>query len=231
MFFPLHDGLPMRRLKAAFCTWAIIGLCSFVFLVMASGMAHQSDAFFASGLGAIPSVIFGVASLPDGYPYVPVWFTPVTSIFIHAGLAHLFGNMIFLWVFGDNVEDAMGHARFGVFFILCGVAGVLVHCLANLGSEAPLVGASGAISGTIAAYLMLHPFAKVFGVAFKFVPVRLPAYICLGAWVLLQFAQALMGIGGNIGWWAHVGGLITGAVMTPFFIKPDIRLFQAEVAS
>jgi membrane associated rhomboid family serine protease len=183
----------------------------------------------AAGFGVIPAILFGTASLPEGFPFLPIWMTPASSILIHAGLAHLAGNMLFLWVFGDNVEDAMGHWRFVVFFTLCGIAGALAHSFANPLSQAPLVGASGAISGVIAAYLMLHPHVRIFGIAFKLIPLRVPAYLALGAWALLQVGLALAGPltgpDADVGWWAHVGGLVAGAVLTPVFLQPGTVLF------
>jgi membrane associated rhomboid family serine protease len=230
MFFPLHDGIPLRRLKAAIVTWAIIALCALIWLMTVSGVPGLDDTGMAAGFGVIPVILFGSASLPEGFPFLPIWMTPASSILIHAGLAHLAGNMLFLWVFGDNVEDAMGHERFALFFTLCGVAGAMAHCFANPLSQAPLIGASGAISGVIAAYLMLYPHVRIFGLAFKLIPVRAPAYLALGAWVLLQVGLALAGpLSGpdaDVGWWAHVGGLIAGAVLTPIFIQPGIVLFQ-----
>jgi membrane associated rhomboid family serine protease len=228
MFFPLHDGVPISRLRAPFGTWAAIGLCGLIWIMFAVGLPGWDSMVAAAGFGVIPAVLLGTASLPDGLPFVPVWMTPASSILIHAGAMHLAGNMLFLWVFGDNVEDAFGHLRFALFFMLCGVAGAMAHCFANPVSESPLVGASGAISGVIAAYLMLHPHARVLGIAFKFIPLRVPAYIMLGAWIMMQVAQALMGPDGNVGWWAHVGGLVAGAALTPLLVQPGVKLFTRQ---
>lgn len=224
VFIPLHDDLPIRHIRAPYVAYGIVIACAVVAFVTLSGATGDFNVI-AAGLGMIPSVLIGPDSLPDGLPLVPEWLTPVTSIFIHAGFMHLIGNMLFLWVLGDNVEDAMGHVRFGVFFLICGVAGALAHAAMNLGSQAPLVGASGAISGVIVAYLVLHPRVAILGVIFKFVPIRLPAWAVLGAWALMQIASGLLSSGGDVGWWAHVGGMAAGLVLTPLMIRRGQPLF------
>ena len=121
--------------------------------------------------------------------------------------------MLFLWVFGDNVEDALGHFRFLVFYLLCAVAGAFVHGMAGPDSQAPLIGASGAIAGVVAAYLILHPRVKIWVLAFARIPLRMPAYIALALWIAFQFVMFAIGGEDQISWGCHVGGIVAGAVL------------------
>lgn len=225
MFVPLHDGVPLRFMRTPYITYGLIGAC--ILVQFGLWLLPTGDAAIAvmAGFGVIPSVLFGTAQLPEGLTQLPSWLTPISSVLIHASFAHLVGNMLFLWVFGDNVEDAMGHARFLLFFFLCALGGALFHAAMNPGSDQPLVGASGAISGVIAAYLMLYPQVRIWGLAFKWIPLHLPAIYVLGAWIMFQMASALFDPQGSIGWWAHLGGLATGAALTPLFIHRDVPLF------
>jgi len=219
MFVPIYDGVPLRFTRSAFVTYGLIAACTLFQLALSFGPHRENDIAVLAGFGLIPSVLFGAAQLPEGLAHAPPWLTLFSNILLHASFAHLLGNMLFLWVFGDNVEDAMGHARFLAFFFLCGLGGSLAHALANPDSEQPLVGASGAISGVIAAYLMLYPRVRVWGLAFKWIPVHVPAVYTLGGWILFQAASAWFDPQGNIGWWAHLGGLATG-----------VRLFGRRIA-
>jgi membrane associated rhomboid family serine protease len=228
MFVPFHDGVPMRNLRAPFVTCAVIVLCGLVYGLLALNGRPATETAIAAGFGLIPSVLFGTAQLPADLAQAPVWATLITNIFIHAGLAHLVGNMLFLWVFGDNVEDAMGHLRFVLFFIACGVAGSLAHALVNASSEQPLVGASGAIAGVIAAYVILYPRVRIWGLAFKFVPLRIPAYWAIAAWFGLQVVQAWLAHDSTIGWWAHIGGFVAGVLLTPLLVRRGTPLFGRD---
>ena len=158
-----------------------------------------------------------------------------TSMFLHGGLGHLLGNMLFLWIFGNNVEDAMGHLRFVVFYLLCGVAAVLAQALPDPASNAPMVGASGAISGVLGAYMLLYPRARVLLALpppFIFVTIGwFRAVWVLAGWFVLQL---LMGAGsrpaegeaGGVAFGAHIGGFVAGMVLIPFFKSPDVPLFR-----
>lgn len=230
MFVPIYDGVPLRFTRSAFVTYGLIAACTLFQLALSFGPHRENDIAILAGFGLIPSVLFGAAQLPEGLAHAPPWLTLFSNILLHASFAHLLGNMLFLWVFGDNVEDAMGHARFLAFFFLCGLGGSLAHALANPDSEQPLVGASGAISGVIAAYLMLYPRVRVWGLAFKWIPVHVPAVYTLGGWILFQAASAWFDPQGNIGWWAHLGGLATGAALTPLFIRRSVGLFGRRIA-
>jgi membrane associated rhomboid family serine protease len=225
MFVPLHDGVPLRFMRAPYVTYGLVSLCVGLFLLgwLRHGEAEQIA--IAAGFGMIPSVLFGQAALPPELAQAPAWATLFTNVLLHAGLAHLVGNMLFLWVFGDNVEDAMGHWRFLAFFFLCGLAGSLAHALMHPESEQPLIGASGAISGVIASYLMLYPQVRIWGLAFKWIPLRIPAMYALTGWILFQILSAFADPAGNVGWWAHLGGLAAGAALTPIFIHRGVTLF------
>lgn len=225
MFVPLHDGVPLRFMRAPYMTYLLISLCAGLYLTLWLRQSETGQIAIAAGFGLIPSVLFGSAQLPPELLQAPAWATLFSNVLLHAGFAHLAGNMLFLWVFGDNVEDAMGHARFLVFFFLCGLAGSLAHAMMHPDSEQPLIGASGAISGVIASYLMLYPRVRIWGLAFKWIPVRIPAMYALGAWILFQLASAFIDPQGTVGWWAHLGGLGAGAALTPIFIHRGVRLF------
>jgi membrane associated rhomboid family serine protease len=229
VFIPLHDGVPLRFMRAPYVTYALIGLCVGLYLLMTLRQDSDGQIAIAAGFGFIPSVFFGAAQLPPEILQAPSWATLFSNILLHASLAHLAGNMLFLWVFGDNVEDAMGHGRFLVFFFLCGLGGSLAHALMNPASDQPLIGASGAISGVIAAYLMLYPRVRIWGLAFNWIPLHITALYAIAAWILFQLVQGLIDPQGHVGWWAHLGGLGTGAALTPLFIHRGVALFGRTV--
>jgi membrane associated rhomboid family serine protease len=224
VFIPLHDDVPMRRMRHALVSWGLIGLCVALFAASAARLLPAVEPFLAAGFGIIPKVVLGAAYLPEDITQAPTWATPLTNIFLHANWVHLIGNMLFLWVFGDNVEDDMGHVRFLVFYLLCGVVASLSHAWINAESIRPLIGASGAISGVVAAYLLLHPNVRIWGLVLKVLPVRLPAWAALGAWFAFQFGQGLFGSQDAVAWFAHVGGFLAGLALTPFFIARDISV-------
>jgi membrane associated rhomboid family serine protease len=213
MFLPLHDGVPLKNMKTPLGTRSLIGACTLVYLLTFYGPLG-ADATVA-GLGFIPSVLFGTEVLPEGYPFVPAPLTLATNIFLHGSLFHLIGNMLFLWVFGDNVEDAMGHLRFILFFLLCGSAASLAHAFVTAEPHRPLIGASGGVSGVVAAYLILYPRVRIWGLFLKGIPLRLPAYWAIGFWFVLQFASAFLGGDEGVGWFAHLGGFLVGAALIP----------------
>jgi membrane associated rhomboid family serine protease len=150
-----------------------------------------------------------------------------TSMFLHGSWMHLIGNMWFLWIFGNNIEDAMGRLRFVVFYLVCGLAAAAGQILANPSSAIPMVGASGAISGVMGAYLVLYPRVRVFAIVplgFFLTSVALPAWVMLGYWFVIQFVSGLISIGGELGgvaFWAHVGGFVAGIVLIKLFVRDD----------
>lgn len=225
MFIPLHDGVPLRFMRAPYVTYTLICLCIALYLAVTLRQNAEGQIAVAAGFGLIPSVFFGAAQLPPELLQAPPWVTLFSNVLLHVSLAHLLGNMLFLWVFGDNVEDAMGHVRFLLFFVLCGLGGSMAHALIHPASDQPLIGASGAISGVIASYLMLYPRVRIWGLAFNWIPLHITALYAIGAWILFQLVQALIDPQGHVGWWAHLGGLGTGAALTPLFIHRGVTLF------
>jgi len=156
------------------------------------------------------------------------WWTVVTSMFMHGGWLHLIGNMWFLWVFGNNIEDSMGHTRFVVFYLLSGVAAAATQMLVDPGSRIPMVGASGAISGVMGAYILLYPRVRVhtlITLGFFLTTVTLPAYVILGYWFVLQLlfgtVGALSGAQGGVAVWAHVGGFVAGLLLIKLFANSE----------
>lgn len=224
---PLHDDNPTDI--TPYVTFALIGLCVLVFLWQVSLGEHIERAIYS--LGMIPATVFGDKSLPPELVVVPAWMTMFTSMFMHGGWMHLIGNMLYLWIFGNNVEDSMGHARFVVFYLLCGVAAVLAQALPNPDSVIPMVGASGAISGVLGAYLLLYPHARVLVVlplGFLLYSTRVPAGFVLGFWFLIQLISSLNANPdeGGVAFGAHAGGFVAGMALIAFFKHARVPLFH-----
>ena len=193
-----------------------------------------SEAFTTAavvGLGYIPSTLYDIAERPPEWALVPDYATYITYAFLHSDIFHLGGNMLFLWVFGDNVEDALGHFRYLIFYLLCAIAGAVVHGMAVPDSQAPLIGASGAIAGVVAAYLVLHPEVKIWVLAFARVPLRLPAYILLVLWIGFQLVMFLAGGEDQISWGAHVGGIVAGAILVLILKRRDQPMLDREIVT
>jgi membrane associated rhomboid family serine protease len=230
MFFPYRDDNPRRHGPPA-ATLTIIGICTVVYLLVQLPLGPQEGQAYALSFGFIPAVFFGQAELPSEFARVPSTATLVTSMFSHGGLMHLVGNMWFLWLYGDNVEDAMGRTRYLLFFLICGIVGTIAHAALDPASRVPLIGASGAISGVIAAYLLIWPRAniRVFYWFFIFIGrINVPAFVVLGLWVAGQlFAlPAAMQAQVGIAIAAHLGGFAAGLALTPFLKRRGVTLFQ-----
>lgn len=229
MFVPLHDENYLRDIKFQYVTLGLIALNIIVFLLQLAGMREPVVASFA----IIPAELAETSGPFVETPYqavpVPEQMTLLTYMFFHGDLLHLGGNMLFLWVFGDNVEDAMGHVKFLLFYLICGAFAGLVHTFMVPGSPNPLIGASGAVAGVIAAYLMLHPRVRVWVLAFKTIPLRLSAAVVLGIWIVTQFVMVMVPEIGPVAWWAHIGGLIAGAVLILFMRRPGVPLFDKDL--
>jgi len=207
---------------------AFIAMCFAVFLYQIN-LLDEPAQLFAVHYGAIPSVIFGYASLPEEAAVAfPAVFTLVTSMFLHGGWMHLLGNMLYLWIFGNNVEDAMGHAKFVVFYILSGILAALSHALTDPSSEIPMVGASGAISAVLGAYLLLYPHARVLVMLPVIGMTRVSAGIVLGMWFVTQLVSGGMSAGstgGGVAFFAHIGGFLAGMALIGLFKRKDVPFF------
>ncbi len=230
MFIPLHDANGLRHIKLQYVTIALIALNVIVFLLTSFGSQDFAIAT-GYGFGFVPSVAFDRVELPPELHFIPDDLSFVTYAFLHADLFHLGGNMVFLWVFGDNIEDAMGHLRFLLFYLLCAIGAAFFHGMTDPASEVPLIGASGAIAGIVSAYLILHPRVKVWVLAFARIPLRIPAWIALSLWIVLQVAMFLTGGEERISWACHVGGIVTGAVLVLLLKRRDVPLFDREVVT
>ena len=223
--FPLHDDNPTGI--TPYVTFGLIGLCIIAFIWQLSlGPAIQQAII---SLGVIPAVLFNIKSLSPDLVVVPSTITIFTSMFLHGGWMHLIGNMLYLWIFGNNVEDAVGHGRFIVFYLLCGAAAVFAQAIPHPQSEIPMVGASGAISGVLGAYILLYPHARILvAIPFGFYlhTTRLPAGTVLGLWFILQLINTTFaGDQGGIAFGAHIGGFLMGMAFIPFFRRKGVHLF------
>jgi membrane associated rhomboid family serine protease len=226
MFIPLYDGLPLRHIRRCYVNWCLMLGTVSAWLLFQSGLFIDGYEESVLSFGLIPAVLFGTAVLPEAYDHVPAVVTLGTSLFLHGDLIHLGGNMLFLLVFGDNVEDAMGHLAYLVFYLVCGAAAGVAFAVTSQAGVTPLIGASGAVSGVIAAYLMLRPHARIWALLFMRVPARLAAVWVIAAWFLFQLANATFDTENVVAWWAHVGGFVTGAALVPLFKRPEVPLFE-----
>jgi membrane associated rhomboid family serine protease len=223
---PLKDDSP-SALKP-YVTMALIGACSCVFLWQRSlGAAANRRAVAA--LGAIPAVLLTDARLPVDLQWLPRYASLFTYMFVHGGWLHLAGNMLYLWIYGDNVEDCLGHARYLLFYCACGIAAVYAQALSEPHSAYPVIGASGAISGVLGAYLLLFPRAKVLTLVmlpFFFTTLRLPAMRLLLLWFAVQLVSDWGAHGGaGVAFRAHIGGFLAGMLLVLVLKRRDVPLF------
>jgi membrane associated rhomboid family serine protease len=222
-FIPLHDTTPRYLIAKPWTTWALIIACAAVYFLQVSS-GQQGFNRLVYGLGVITATLTGQAALSPRLVLVDPWVTLFTSQFLHGGFMNLAGNMLYLWVFGDNVEDAMGHLRFLVFYLICGAAAGLAQVAVDPASATPTIGASGAISGVLGAYLILHPRSKVL-VPVGFIPLYLPGWLVLIFWFGMQFYAATNGDESNVAWWAHIGGFVAGMALVFVFRYKAVPLF------
>jgi membrane associated rhomboid family serine protease len=216
VFLPLADHNRLRSIDFQTVTVLIIVACTVVFLWQQS-LGEEAGVRAIYAFGMIPSVLFGFDRLPPDVAVISPPLTVITSMFLHGGWLHLIGNMLYLWIFGDNVEDELGHGRYVLFYLLCGVAAALTQAAVAPTSDIPTVGASGAIAGVLGGYVIRHPFARVTVLAF-IVLIELPALVVIGFWILLQFMNGVLdqggvGPGGGVAWWAHIGGFVAGVIL------------------
>ncbi len=216
---PLKDNLKPLKFPLVNIFLIISNIAVFIYQLQLTEEAHME---FLFSYGAIPQRFFLLANTP----WMPEFWLPLlTSIFLHGGWLHLFGNIIFLWVFGDNVEDRFGHVPYFLFYLFAGVAASFFHAVFNPVSQVPAIGASGAIAGVLGAYFILFPRAKVLALlplGFFITTVYLPAMAFLFLWFLLQIFNAVIvetvGAAGTVAWWAHIGGFVVGALLTILYL-------------
>lgn len=216
---PLKDDNPTSGKPIA--TYIFIILCIVVFFMQLGSQSYKTGQLFYS-YGLIPSVLMGNNQLPMDLYAVPAIATIFTSMFMHGGFMHLIGNMLYMWIFADNIEDNLGAKRFIVFYLLCGIGAAMTQVLMDTNSQVPMVGASGAIGGVLGAYLINHPNAKVlvlipFGFFSQLLKIR--ALYVLGFWFILQFISS----GGGVAYAAHIGGFVSGVILILFFNKKKRR--------
>jgi len=235
--FPYRDENPTYLTPVI--TVGIIVLNALVWLVVQGGGTYPALARSVCELGAIPGELLGTVAagtevavgpgLSCELTGSPPWYTVLSSMFLHGGWFHIIGNMWFLWVFGNNVEDSMGHGRYVGFYLLCGVLAALAQIFASPNSPVPMVGASGAISGIMGGYLVLYPRVRVHTLVFLgfFVTtVAVPAYFMLLYWAFLQFVSSVFSVGaageGGVAFMAHLGGFVAGAALIRLFAKREL---------
>jgi membrane associated rhomboid family serine protease len=212
---PIRDQIPTRRVPFVNYLLILTNIIVFVFQWLA-GSNQEAIVYQFALIPASFSNGIGLGDLADVF----------TSMFMHAGLAHLGGNMLYLWIFGDNVEDSMGHGRFFLFYLAGGLVASLAHIFTNPGSQIPTVGASGAIAAVLGAYLVLYPNSKVLTIiplGFFLRMTMLPAAIVLGLWFVLQLFSGVISMGGpdvgGVAFWAHIGGFVAGVILAKIFAK------------
>jgi membrane associated rhomboid family serine protease len=212
---PLKDDNPTSNKPIV--TYFLIGACVLIFLIQLSSQSYKTGQLFYS-YGLIPSVLMGHNQLPIDLYTVPAYLTIFTSMFMHGGFMHLIGNMLYMWIFADNIEDNLGPLKFLIFYLLSGIGAAMTQVLMDTQSQIPMVGASGAIGGILGAYLINHPNAKVlvlipFGFFSQLIKIR--ALYVLGFWFILQFISS----GGGVAYAAHIGGFVSGIILILFFNK------------
>ena len=222
---PLKDDNPTTT--TPFVTYAIIAVCVFVFILEIGSNSYNSGKLFYS-YGLVPAVLTGKAELPSHLAALPAELTLLTSMFMHGGFMHLIGNMLYMWIFADNIEDEIGPVKFFIFYILAGIAAALTQVFMNTSSTIPIIGASGAIGGVLGAYIVNHPKAKVLvliPLGFFTQIIKVPALFVLGFWFVLQFISSSLSSStcGGVAYGAHIGGFVFGVVAILFFNKFSLK--------
>jgi len=222
---PLKDDNPTSGKPIV--TYFIIGLCIFIFIIQLSSNTYRTGELFYS-YGLIPSVLMGHDKLPLDLYAIPAYATIFSSMFMHGGFMHLIGNMLYMWIFADNIEDNLGPTKFIIFYLFSGIGAAMAQVLMDTNSQIPMIGASGAIGGVLGAYLINHPNAKVlvlipFGFFSQLIKIR--ALYVLGFWFLLQFINSslMSSEGGGVAYAAHIGGFVSGMILILFFNKKAKR--------
>lgn len=239
MFFPYKDDNP--RIVYPYVTYAIIAINLIVYIYQ-MGLGFVASQEFTLSFGLIPATFTNIPRSEitaayaqylsqasntriylDATPNSP-FITIFSSMFMHGGIWHLFGNMLFLWIFGDNVEGAFGHIRFAIFYLLCGIGAAAGQIFIDTSSMIPMIGASGAISGVLAAYMLRYPHARIHTFVFLFIiitTIQIPAFIVIGIWFATQVLSGVGALGteagGGVAWFAHIGGFLAGVMLERFF--------------
>jgi len=221
MVVPIYDDNPFTQPIKPVVTWSLIAINFIVFLYEVVASEAALDRMLEM-FGLIPAVFIGDL---DARGWVPASATLVTYQFLHADFGHIFGNMIFLWVFGDDIERALGRIRFLVFYLACGIIGGLVFVANEPHSKIELIGASGAIAGVVVAYVMLRPCAKI-TVLLAIIPLRISAYWVVGMFVLTQLWNLGASSKSEVAYWCHFGGMLAGAALFPLLKPAGVKLFQ-----
>jgi len=231
MFIPLHDDNPLENMTRPWVNYGLIAVTILTFFI--TGGANTEEVRKAAFMfGLVPSVVNDIRELPAEYVLIPETATYVTYAFLHANFLHLAGNMLFLWVFGDNIEDAVGHLRYLAFYLIAAAAGGLAHSLFNADSTMPLIGASGAVAGIVGAYLLLHPRVKLWVLLLGKIPFRLSAVYILLAWAAFQVVNLFFIAPGeqNVAWLAHIGGFTAGCLLIVVLRRPGVVLLDRNMA-
>lgn len=220
VFTPLWDHNPLKWPTPPYVMWLLVAInLAVFFLQVATGTIDNADRF----AGLVPAALTG-GGLP-GMLWPPL--TLITSMFLHANFMHVFGNMLFLFVFGDDIEEVLGHWRFLGFYLACGICGNLAFVLNDPGSTTELIGASGAVAGVISAYLLFRPCAKI-TCLLGIIPLRIRAYWVIGTWAIWQVIEASSRSQDGVAYWAHVGGLIAGAGLFAWLRPASVKLFDCD---
>jgi membrane associated rhomboid family serine protease len=222
---PLKDDNPTSSRPVV--TYFLIGICVVIFLMQLGSQSYKTGQLFYS-YGLIPSVLMGYDQLPMDLYAIPAYLTIFTSMFMHGGFMHLIGNMLYMWIFADNIEDSLGPKKFIIFYLLSGIGAATAQILMDTHSQVPMVGASGAIGGVLGAYLINHPNARVLVlIPFGFFSqlIKIKALYVLGFWFVLQFINSatMSSQGGGVAYAAHIGGFVSGVVLILIFNKRIIR--------
>jgi membrane associated rhomboid family serine protease len=219
---PLRDINPTNRFAIVTFTLIVLNIVVFIYELTLGAMGGKE---FLVSFALIPKHLFYPETSLGGI--IPATATLITSMFLHGGLLHISGNMLYLWIFGNNVEDDTGRVRFLVFYLLCGLIAATAHAFMNRSSLTPMIGASGAISGVLGAYVLLYPRARVVTLVmlgFYIRTIEIPAMIVLGFWFVMQFLSALLsgGSAGGVAWYAHIAGFIAGMLLIGLFKRSDV---------
>ncbi|SOC84368.1 Membrane associated serine protease, rhomboid family [Ensifer adhaerens] len=230
MFLPIHDQIGLKYIRRAYVNYTLIIANILVWIVLRRETVLDQNTV-QMALGFIPGVIFNGDRLDPTIALVPSWATFITYAFFHIDFMHIAVNLLFLFVFGDNVEDALGHVRYALFYLACAAFGALIHGLTDPTSQIPLIGASGAISGVISAYVLLHPRVRVWVLVLFGIPLPLPAFVPLLLWIGEQFYMLATDPGGMVSWGAHTGGIVAGAILVIILKRPGVALLDRKTPS